>query len=150
MIAPACAGLILPADYSSSRPLDLYAYPADGDWRLPDVGPGRRGAVPDARTRNESGEDLRMPTRTFHDRRGDSWLVWQVLPGDQLEAHGGAGALVPAEMAKGWLTFESGSGSEKRRVYPIPPRWMEYSDDELGALCRMAPPLWTECESAVT
>ncbi len=88
-----------------------------------------------------------MTTRTIHDRRGTTWLVWEVLPGEQLEAHGGAGALLPARMAQGWLTFES--SSEKRRVYPIPPRWTEYSDDELGALCRTAPPLWAEREPAV-
>lgn len=89
-----------------------------------------------------------MTTRTFHDRRGDSWRVRQVLPGDEMEAHGGAAALVPAEMAEGWLTFEG--ESEKRRVYPIPPRWIEYSDDELGALCRTAPRLWTDRDPAVT
>ncbi len=88
-----------------------------------------------------------MSTRTFHDRRGDSWLVRQVLPGQQLEPEGGAGALPLDDMANGWLTFES--ESEQRRVHPIPPRWMEYSDDELGALCRLASPARTEREPIV-
>jgi hypothetical protein len=65
----------------------------------------------------------RMPGRTFQDHDGSSWLVWQVLPGEELEARGGAGALVPATMADGLLTFEN--GPEKRRVYPVPPRWMD-------------------------
>jgi hypothetical protein len=89
-----------------------------------------------------------MSSKTFRDRDGTTWMVWPVLPGEELEAHGGAGALVPADMAEGWLTFES--GSEKRRVYPIPLRWTEYSDDELGALCRTAPRLWTDRDPAVT
>jgi hypothetical protein len=87
-----------------------------------------------------------MRSRTFRDRDGSSWLVWQVLPGEELEAHGGAEALVPGAMADGWLTFEN--GPEKRRVYPLPPRWMQLSDDELAALCRTAPLLWAEREPA--
>jgi hypothetical protein len=43
------------------------------------------------------------------------------------------------EVAEGCLTFEC--ESEKRRVQPIPPLWMEYSDDELRAMCRMASPV---------
>lgn len=89
-----------------------------------------------------------MSSRTFRDRDGTSWMVWQVLPGEEVEAHGGAGALFPAGMAKGWLTFER--EGEKRRVFPVPPRWTEYSDDELAALCRTAPPLWAEREPAVS
>lgn len=89
-----------------------------------------------------------MRSRTFRDRDGTSWMVWQVLPGEELDAHGGAGALLPAGMADGWLTFEN--GPEKRRVYPIPPRWMEFSDHELAELCRTAPPLWAERESVVS
>lgn len=89
-----------------------------------------------------------MSSRTFRDRDGISWTVWQVLPGEEVEAHGGAGALFPARMAEGWLTFES--EDEKRRVYPVPPRWTEYPDDELAALCRTAPPLWAERESALS
>ena len=75
-------------------------------------------------------------------------MVWQVLPGEELEAHGGVGALFPVGMAEGWLTFER--EGKQRRVYPVPPRWTEYSDAELAGLCRMAPPLWAERESAVS
>lgn len=57
------------------------------------------------------------------------------------------GVLFPLGMAEGWLTFES--EGEKRRVYPVSPRWTEYSDDELAALCRMAPLPWAEQEPAV-
>lgn len=78
-----------------------------------------------------------MATRTFRDGDGVGWLVWQVLPGQQLDLRDGAGTLLPDDMADGWLTFES--ASEKRRVYPIPPHWADYSDEQLGALCRAAP-----------
>lgn len=88
-----------------------------------------------------------MSTRTIHDRHGDSWRVRQVLPGQQLDTHGGAGALLPDEMAGGCLAFESASG--RRLFHPIPPRWMEYSDDELGALCRLASPVRPGRESTV-
>lgn len=80
-----------------------------------------------------------MFTRTLQDRYGVVWLVWQALPGQQPGTRGGKGTPVPEEKAEGCLTFES--ESEKRRVRPIPPRWMEYSDDELRAMCRMAVPV---------
>ncbi len=88
-----------------------------------------------------------MSTRMFHDRHGDPWLVRQVPPAGQLDARGGAGAL-PAEMADGCLAFESAAG--RRLFHPIPPRWMEYSDDELRALCRLALPAHTGREWAKT
>lgn len=80
-----------------------------------------------------------MSTRTLQDRYGVVWLVWQVLPGQQPRTHGGGGTPVSEEAAEGYLTFEC--ECEKRRVRPIPPRWMEYSDDELRAMCRMASPV---------
>jgi hypothetical protein len=76
-----------------------------------------------------------MSTRRLQDRYGVVWLVWQVLPGTR----GRTGTPVPEDGAEGCLTFEC--DSEKRRVRPIPPRWMEYSDDELRAMCRMAAPV---------
>lgn len=80
-----------------------------------------------------------MSTRTYHDGDGTDWLVWQVLPGEQLDTRGHSGMLLPDDMAEGWLTFES--ASEKRRVYPIPPGWMECSDHDLDALRRAASPV---------
>lgn len=87
-----------------------------------------------------------MASRTFRDPEGGVWQVWQVLPGQQLGARAAAGALLPDDMADGWLTFES--ASEKRRVYPIPDGWMEYSDDDLWALCRAAVPVAADREAA--
>ena len=80
-----------------------------------------------------------MPARTLQDRYGVAWRVWQVPPVRRPGTRAGAGAPRPDEVAGGCLTFES--VSEQRRVHPIPPRWMEYSDDELRALCRMASPV---------
>lgn len=80
-----------------------------------------------------------MSTRTLQDRYGVVWLVCQVLPGQQPGARRGSGTPVPEKTAEGCLTFQSESG--KRRFRPIPPRWTEYSDDELRALCRMASPI---------
>jgi hypothetical protein len=80
-----------------------------------------------------------MSTRTLQDRYGVVWLVWQVLPGQQPGTRGYTDASVTEETAEGCLTFES--ECEKRRIRPIPPRWTEYSDDELRAMCRMASPV---------
>lgn len=62
-------------------------------------------------------------------------MVWQVLSGTR----GRTGTPVPEAGAEGRLTFECESGM--RRVRPIPPRWMDYSDDELRAMRRMAAPV---------
>lgn len=80
-----------------------------------------------------------MSTRTLQDRYGAVWLVRQVLPDQQPGTRGRSGTTVSEEAAEGCLTFEC--ECEKRRVRPIPPCWMEYSDDELRAMCRMASPV---------
>jgi hypothetical protein len=85
-----------------------------------------------------------MATRTFQDRDGTGWLVWEVFPGEQLDAPVRGGTLLPPDLADGWLAFES--EGEKRRLYPIPPRWLEYPDDSLEALCRAAE--WVRPERA--
>ncbi len=87
-----------------------------------------------------------METRTFQDRDGIRWLVWEVFPGEQLDGPVNGAPLLPRELADGWLTFES--EGEKRRLYPIPPRWKEYPDDALDTLCRTAG--WDRPERAST
>lgn len=86
-----------------------------------------------------------MSTRTFHDRYGDPWRVRQEPGARQTVARGGGGT-PPDEMANGCLAFDGAAG--RRLFHPIPPCWMEYSDDELRALCRLALPAHTRRESA--
>jgi hypothetical protein len=47
------------------------------------------------------------------------------------------GAVINSGFDKGWLTFESESGS-LRRLAPIPPRWDEASPEKLDMWCRNA------------
>lgn len=86
-----------------------------------------------------------MSARTFHDRYGDPWRVRQVPVAGQPAARAGAAA-APDETADGWLAFEGAAG--RRLFHPVPPHWMEYSDDELRALCRLARPAHTRREAA--
>lgn len=103
-----------------------------------------------------------MAHRVFVDATAREWLVWDVIPqaaerrdvpdGDEpgRNTPGGLTALdrrsgsridsarrhLPAEMAEGWLCFES--GSEKRRLAPIPPAWDQLTDGELERLMQHA------------
>ena len=104
-----------------------------------------------------------MSYRTFVDRDGAYWQVWDSLPtkverrtssGDRRrqrifpwrgdERRTGLDRRIQTQRritlsegyGGGWLTFES--LSEKRRLIPIPPRWDELSQGELRALCDKA------------
>jgi hypothetical protein len=85
-----------------------------------------------------------MSARTFHDRYGDPWRVRQLPGAGQPAARGAAAA--PNEVADGWLAFEGAAG--RRLFHPVPPQWMDYSDDELRALCRLARPAHAPREPA--
>ncbi|HEX8830707.1 MAG TPA: hypothetical protein VF705_06040 [Longimicrobium sp.] len=103
-----------------------------------------------------------MPLRTFQDSRGTPCSVWNVSPfagreGERrsterrvasADAYAGPerrvgrdrrmrtpGLMTPG-LESGWLCFES--GSEKRRLSPIPPGWDEAPDDELESLFQNA------------
>lgn len=96
-----------------------------------------------------------MALRDFTDESGRSWTVWDVHPVLLERRHRNAGppagfrerrlhlrrrAIIPPELAEGWLAFESRDG-DRRRFAPIPemPRgWSEASDDELRAWCKTA------------
>jgi hypothetical protein len=70
--------------------------------------------------------------RLFDDKRGVRWDVWAVYPGvrpAQLSA-------LPATFQSGWLVFES--GTEKRRLSPIPSNWQALPSTELERLCERA------------
>lgn len=77
-----------------------------------------------------------MATRTLYAPDGTVWEVWDVQPGLQLDPSRGRSALLPAEMAGGWLCFES--SGEKRRLFPIPAGWDQSPDTELLRMCREA------------
>jgi hypothetical protein len=88
---------------------------------------------------NRNPPHRRRMLREFRDTKGVEWLVWDVYPsaasGDQRISDPGA-AFPHRELADGWLCFES--GSEKRRVAPIPKGWEEFSAEQLEGLCRSA------------
>jgi hypothetical protein len=106
-----------------------------------------------------------MGFRTFRDSRGATWQAWGVVPRNQHhrprtgrdrrspdpviryagpERRSGAdrrrllSTLSPG-LEGGWLAFES--GSERRRLVPIPEGWDTCSDAELEELCRQARPV---------
>lgn len=63
-----------------------------------------------------------MALRTFTDRAGTEWQVWNCEPEDR----------------EGWLCFQS--ATEKRRLFPVPAHWEHGSADRLELFCRVAEP----------
>ena len=107
-----------------------------------------------------------MSYRTFVDRDGSYWQVWdsqptkverRLAPGDRrqgthrrwsgTERRSGADRrtinqrriTLSEGYGRGWLTFES--LQEKRRLIPIPSHWEDLSNGELRALCDKARPV---------
>jgi hypothetical protein len=95
-----------------------------------------------------------MPHRQFHDSVGRVWEVWEVIP-ERSERRRRPSPTPPPEvrrerryrnefrrtsdgMAAGWLCFET--GTEKRRLAPVPPQWAAMSNEELDRLCNSASP----------
>jgi hypothetical protein len=102
--------------------------------------------------------------RTFKDRQGRIWDVWQVHPSaaerrfsqrrtfdedriDTSERRSGeerrlgerdTRAPVAAEFAYGWLCFET--AGEKRRLAPVPEAWDRSNDEALEEWCCVAKP----------
>lgn len=96
-----------------------------------------------------------MGYRRFDDDEGREWEVWEVHPAlverrlnadrrdaSQQNAEGRrVGEIrfpIPRELDGGWLAFQS--GTEKRRLSPIPTQWMTLSDEDLLVLLRRAMP----------
>jgi hypothetical protein len=95
-----------------------------------------------------------MPHRQFHDSVGRVWEVWEVIPerserrrrpsptppaGLSYERrHRTEFRATPDGMAAGWLCFET--GTEKRRLAPVPAEWAAMSNEELDRLCHSATP----------
>jgi hypothetical protein len=88
-----------------------------------------------------------MPHRTFRDEQGREWEAWEVVPTavERRMARDGRSAadqdrrkvqetrvLVPEDLQFGWLAFQS--GTDRRRLAPIPGDWLEMTADELADL----------------
>ena len=98
-----------------------------------------------------------MALREFTDSAGITWTAWDVPPhrvytparagvdrrktvtpgwSQERRTGGDRRRRGPCELARGWVCFAS--SAEKRRLYPPPPDWEAYSDEELEALCASA------------
>jgi hypothetical protein len=94
-----------------------------------------------------------MTHRKIRDADGKSWDVWEVYPsaverrmsGEYPAARREDGSteerreikvLVPTALQQGWLAFQS--GDDRRRLAPIPNRWIDLDDTALFALLSRA------------
>ena len=102
-----------------------------------------------------------MPYRTFVDTTGAEWQVWDIVPQLSERRDGETDrrvsttpivfvdrrsesrrlvtmnrAVLRGSYAQGWLCFES--GSQKRRLTPIPSDWTTCSDELLESYMRSA------------
>jgi hypothetical protein len=90
-----------------------------------------------------------MTHRKIRDGEGKQWDVWEVYPADVERRMSGevpaarrsdgstaerreVKVVVPAALQQGWLAFQS--GTERRRLAPIPASWGNLDDDSLIAL----------------
>lgn len=58
------------------------------------------------------------------------WTVWDVWP------QGAAGKPVSEHLRGGWLAMQR--GEEKRRIFPTPEGWEDWTDEELASAVRGA------------
>ncbi len=94
-----------------------------------------------------------MSYREFADLSGRRWEVWEVHPTlterrrarDRRHADRGSGERrvvevrrrsLPRALQEGWLAFRS--DEERRRLYPIPDKWRDSSNDDLASLVERA------------
>jgi hypothetical protein len=93
-----------------------------------------------------------MPHRSFRDKQGRAWDAWEVVPTAVERRMAGIAAwtkpaedrrkveesrvLVPTELQRGWLAFQS--GTERRRLTPIPDHWDILPDARLEELLEQA------------
>lgn len=78
-----------------------------------------------------------MAFREFVDGGGRSWQAWDVRP-DDLNPNTRDEDYLAQLYHTGWIVFETKSGDEKRRIYPIPAGWSELPDADLEVLLRKA------------
>ncbi len=77
-----------------------------------------------------------MALRNFTDSQGTGWRVWNVVP---QYAAGRDGEVMTPGLQGGWLCFDS--GTEKRRLSPIPQDWEAAGGEALEAYCKQALPV---------
>lgn len=80
----------------------------------------------------EAAASLGAVHRSFTDRRGIWWDVFAVYPEVRLSPH----SQLKGPFQQGWLCFDS--GTEKRRLSPIPDDWRTISDADLEQLAQRA------------
>jgi hypothetical protein len=87
-----------------------------------------------------------MPLRSFNDRSGIQWEVWEAHAALEerrreidrravprlLPDRRGSSQAGPPQRSDGWLVFRSDTA--RRRHIPIPPAWDKLRDEELEAL----------------
>jgi hypothetical protein len=71
-----------------------------------------------------------MALRTFTDKAGVEWQVWDVRPEARYQG------MTNHDLEGGWLVFQS--DTDKRRLCPFPEEWESYSAEQLEELSRVA------------
>jgi hypothetical protein len=72
-----------------------------------------------------------MSIRSFRARNGSTWTVRRI--------ESNARILVPGAPRE-WLAFQDESGTDRRRIFNVPPNWEDLSDERLDLLRRYAEP----------
>jgi hypothetical protein len=75
--------------------------------------------------------------REFTDGDGMEWRAWDVRP-DDLDTRMQHEDYLASLYVTGWITFETRSETEKRRLYPIPDGWGDLPERELVRLLERA------------
>ena len=78
-----------------------------------------------------------MPVREFTDSAGKKWRAWEVTP-EAISPRTKEEDYLAALYYTGWIVFESTTGEDKRRLYPIPKGWDQLPDPELEVLLQKA------------
>ena len=90
----------------------------------------RRATQPDDRPLFSGDDDSAV--REFLDRNGTTWRVWAVTQ-EQLHPERLAADRM-GDYRDGWLAFECGDGTERRRLPHYPPNWRRLSNLDLEGL----------------
>jgi hypothetical protein len=82
----------------------------------------------------EAAASLGATHRTFTDARGIWWDVFAVYP--EIRVSSSSRSQLPGTFQQGWLCFDS--GTEKRRLSPIPDDWRTVSEHDLEEMAKRA------------
>jgi hypothetical protein len=94
----------------------------------------RRRIGRDRRGQGVHANHERSKQREFDDGAGVRWKAFAVYPAPQPDGR----PRLPESFQDGWLSFDS--GTETRRLSPIPDGWQELAEQELLTLCQTAQP----------